>query len=100
MATYEELASVYRDPEWTQLIEKIRVACAIKASAIIDSPAPAASLLAWAETAIKNPNKAGDDIAFYVVSANSSATLAQIWAATDVAVQDNVNTAIDALYGA
>ena len=100
MATYTELATVYRADEWTGLIEKIRVACAIKATAVIDSVTPAAAMLTWAENAIKSPNKAGDDIAFYVVSANASATLAQIYSATDSAVQDNVNAAIDALYGA
>ena len=104
MATYTELASIYRAEEWTQLIEKIRVACSMKATTIINSPTPAASSLTWAENAIKNPSKAGDDIAFYVVSAvaiaNPTVTLAQIYTATDSAVQDNVDAAIDALYGA
>ena len=100
MATYAELATVYRADEWTQLIEKIRVACAIKATAVIDSVTPSTAMLSWAESAIKNPRQAGDNIAFYVVSANASATLAQIYAATDEAVQTNVDSAIDALYGA
>ena len=100
MATYLELATINRTDDWTQLIEKIRVACVIKAAAVIDSATPPAAMLTWANNTIKNPNAAGSDIAFYIVAANASATLAQIYAATDEAVQTNVDSAIDALYGA
>ena len=99
MATYAELSTIHLDDQWNDLLAKIRVACSIKAAAIVDSATPGADALAWATAAIKNPGIAGNDLAFYIVAANASATLVQIYGADDVAVQANVDTAVDAIYG-
>jgi len=99
MATYTELAAITNDSGWSGLMEKIQVAIVIKAVAIIDSTTPAASLLEWAKSAVANPGSAAQSIAYYVVGANSTATLSQITGASDTAVQNNVNDAVDALYG-
>ena len=99
MATYAELSTIQEDPLWNDLLAKIRVACVVKAGVIIDSAAPVASALEWAKGAIANPTSAASGIAFYVVIVNKDATIAQIYAADDAAVQLNVDAAVDALYG-
>ena len=99
MATYTELATIKDGTEWNGLLEKIRVACVIKAAAIIDSTTPAATALEWAKQAIAKPEQAGDFIAHYVIAANADASLVQIYGATDNAVQNNVGNAVDAIYG-
>ena len=100
MATYAELATIRQDPLWNDLLDKIVVATTIKATEVIDSATPAATLLEWAKQAIAKPLNAANDIAFYVVAANQAATLAQILSASDAAIQTNIDTAIDAIYGA
>ena len=57
-------------------------------------------MLEWAKQSVAEPLKASNDIVYYVVSSNSSATLAQIYSASDVAIQNNVDAAIDSVYGA
>lgn len=99
MATYIELSTIHLDPQWNDLLSKVRVACSIKAASIIDSATPAAEALAWAKEATKKPGIAGNDLAFYSVAVNESATLAQIYSATDAAVQANIDAAVDAIYG-
>lgn len=100
MATYLELSHIKDDESYGSLVNKVRVACAIKAAAVIDSTTPGATVLAWAKDTISNANRAGDAIAAYVIAKNKGATTANIYAATDVAIQNNVDAAIDALYGA
>ena len=100
MATYTELSTIQEDILWNDLLAKIRVACVVKASIIIDSASPAASALEWAKGAVLSPTNAANGIAFYVVIVNKDATIAQIYAADDAAVQLNVDAAVDALYGA
>ncbi len=100
MATYAELATIKDDDAWNGLVNKIAVACAIKATAVIDSATPGVAVLEWAKQSVAEPLKASNDIVYYVVSSNSSATLAQIYSASDVAIQNNVDAAIDSVYGA
>ena len=100
MATYLELAAIQDDPAWNDFLSKVRVACVIKASLIIDSATPGATALEWAKNTISNPTQAGNVIAYYVIAKNSGATTTQIYNATDTAVQTNVDTAVDAIYGA
>jgi hypothetical protein len=97
MATLEELGNITNDTNWGLLAEKVRAAAAIKAASIINSATPTAGQLAWAKSAINNPKNAGDDIIFYVISANAGATVAQIFSAPDTAIQNNVNDAVDKL---
>ena len=100
MATYIELSTITEDPLWNDLLAKIRVACVVKAGVIIDSVTPTATALEWAKSTIANATQAAEGVAFYVVIVNKSATITQIYAADDPAVQTNVDTAIDAIYGA
>ena len=99
MATYTEIANIQDDPLWNDFLSKIRVACVIKASEIIDSATPSTTGLDWAKATINNPVSAGNAVAYYVVAKNANATLAQIYNATDNAVKTNVDAAVDVLYG-
>lgn len=99
MATYSELSTIQDGAEWNGFLNRVRVACTIKAAAILDSVTPTQSQLDWANATIKTPNQSGQDIVFYVIAKNSGATLNQIYTATDAAIQTNVNAAVDALTG-
>ena len=100
MATYAELAGITNESGWSEFVDKIRVAALIKAAAIITSTTPAESLLNWAKGTIAAPGPAANSVAFYVVAANASLTIATILSATDSQIQDKVDEAVDALYGA
>lgn len=100
MATYAELAAIQDDPQYNSLRQKIGVACAIKAAAVIGSPTPGADVLAWAKSTAANPLQAGDALIYYVIASNAAASVSQIYSATDSAIQTNVNDAVDAIYGA
>ena len=97
MATYQELYTFTSQPDWPEFLGKVRVAAVIKAVAILDSASPSAAAVAWATDAIARQASAGDDVVWYVVGTNNAATIAAILAATDVAIQTNVNDAVDAI---
>jgi hypothetical protein len=99
MATYNEIADLLLNEDWGIFLQKVTVACAVKATEIINSTTPGATALEWAQSTIQAPKLAAKDLVFYVVASNKSATISQIVAATDTAVQTNVDTAVDALYG-
>jgi hypothetical protein len=94
MATYTELFDLRSN---NALRNKIAVAVIEKARILIDLATPTAKQLAWAEAAISNPLGKADTLMNYVLVANKSATTAQILAANDAAIQNNVNAAVDKL---
>lgn len=98
MATYFELATLTEEADWDAFLQKVLVATAIKATAIINAAAPSPEALAWARDAIGRPRAAGEDLVWYVVASNETASVAQILAATDSAIQTNIDAAVDALY--
>ena len=99
MATYLELATIKEQVGWNEFLSKVRVAAVQKATLIIGSGTPGALALEWAKSTVANPATAGNAIVNYIIMVNDSATTAQILAASDAAIQGNVNTAIDAIYG-
>lgn len=94
MATYAELYGLRSNSD---LRNKIAVACAVKAAALIDLSTPTASQLAWAKAALADPLGVADDVMNYVLARNAAVTTQQILAASDVAIQSNVNDAADKL---
>ena len=100
MATYAELSAIQDDPQYGVLLQKIRVACVIKAAAIIGSATPPATALDWAKVAVARPNQAGEGLIYYVIAENSAATVGQIYGASDSSIQANINSAVDKIYGA
>ena len=99
MATYTELAGIQDGTEWEVFLNKVRVACLIKATAVIDSTTPGADVLAWAKSCIAEPVSSAQSVVYYVVGSNATAALSAIYSATDNAVYSNVSDAIDAIYG-
>ncbi len=102
MATLSELSGLYNDGE---LIKKISAAAVIKAQDILSNVGTAtAADKAWAARAFSDPSREAHRLIKAVLAANSTATVAQIQAAADTAIQTNVNAAarlfIDADAGA
>lgn len=98
MATYLELARLTEQNDWGDFIDKIKTACVIKATAIIDSTTPTAEAKAWAEATIADKENAALSLVWYVIGSNDTATVTAILTASDSAIQTNVNSAVDVLY--
>ena len=96
MATYTELYGLASDAD---LRNKIATAVVVKAQAYIDGGTPTTDELTWANNALAGPNQAAQKVLYYVLAANKGLTTAQILAATDSAIQTNVDTGVDALVG-
>lgn len=94
MATYAELFDLRTD---SSLRNRIAVAVAIKAQSLIDGESPTAAEIAWANEAIRDPEGKAMTLQNYVLAANANASVSQIQNASDTAVQNNVNKAVDAL---
>lgn len=100
MATYLDLYNITQDAGYGDLAKKIAVAVEIKAYTISTaSPAPNATLIAWAQAALLNPDGVRKQVEHYVFAANSGNTISQIINATDTAIQNNVDSAVDTLLG-
>ena len=95
MATYTELATIADDAGFGSLQSKVRVAVIVKATSLIDAATPTAAEIEWSKTALANPNSVADDVTRYIIAANKGASVAQIVGATDTAVQNNVDSAVD-----
>lgn len=91
MATYAELYDLRSN---SALRNKIAVACAIKAAALIDLEPPTATQLAWAKATLANPTAVADGVMSYVLAKNSGQTVAQINGASDAAIQTHVNAGV------
>lgn len=92
MATYTEIFDLRRNSD---LRNKIVVAVAVKAAAILDSATPTAAQVTWAKQAIANTMGQADDLLVYVLAKNAGLTVTQITGASDAAIQTAVNGAID-----
>lgn len=98
MATYLEIARITEESTWGDFFDKIKTACVIKATAIIDSTTPTTEAKAWAEAAIADRVSAADSLVWYVIGSNDNLALATILAASDTSIQTNVDAAVDVLY--
>lgn len=99
MATYDELAGLRADPRWGDFTHRVEIAVAIKAQAIADLATPTLEQKTWARDALTDPRVPAEPARNYVVAANASATVDQIFAATDATIQTNVDAAVDDLFG-
>lgn len=96
MATYNELHALAKDAD---LINRIAVAVAVKAQAIIDSATPTAPQLSWAKEAIEHPRSKAEALLYYVLAKHKALTNTQITQATDATLQTAVDAAADKLIG-
>lgn len=94
MATYAELYDLRADSD---LRNRIAVAVTIKAQSLIDGESPTAAEIAWANDAIRDPEGKAATLQNYVLAAHKNATVQQVQSASDTAVQNSVNKAVDAL---
>lgn len=95
MATLAEISTLLNDGV---LNDKCKSACLVAANAIqVENSGTAnhANRLKWAKKALTDPTSVGTQMLRAVLGANSTATLAQINAATDSAIQTAVNAAVD-----
>lgn len=97
MATYLELSNYSSTPEYQTLVNKIKVAVAIKAKAITDLETPTANQINFAKRAFEAPSEVSSSIVNYVLAANAAVSITAINAASDSAIQTNVNLAVDDL---
>jgi hypothetical protein len=97
MATYAELSKLQSEPGWTDFLDKISLACTIKAQGLIDLPTPTTTQRDWAIAALAGPRQTGSDLVWYVVAANKAASVNAILTASDNAIQTNVDAAVDKL---
>lgn len=93
MATYMELAGLRTDSD---LQDKIAVACVIAAEAKL-SGTPTAAQAAWATGVLASPGGAAKSVINAVLAANKDAAASAILAATDAAIQANVDAVVDGL---
>lgn len=93
MANYDELQSIMNDP---QLTDKVEVACIIAAQGIIGgTETNQAAREKWAALVFSNPRNMAKRMLPVVVAANAGQTIATITGASDVAIQNNVDQAVD-----
>jgi hypothetical protein len=98
MAAYTELFNLRTlTPTNAAFREKVAVAVTKKAQLLVDQAAPTANELLWAQHAFEDPLAVANILLNYVLVANSTATVAQILAATDAAIQANVDAAVTKL---
>jgi len=100
MATLLEIATIKTNSGWGDFHNKVLASVAIKAYNIAEEATPTAEAVLWAKKALLSPHKEAEIVENYVIAANSSASIAQIFAASDASIQSNVNTAVDDLLGA
>jgi len=94
MATYLELFILKSDSD---LQDKVSTAIVKKAQALLDGATPSAAEVTWATEALDAPLSKRESALNYVLAANSALTVSAIQSATDVAIQTNVDTAVDVI---
>lgn len=94
MATYLELEALRNDET---LIPKVSMAAVIKAQSLIDAASPTAGQVEWANETLRNPRDRARVLVRYVIAANKGLDVAAIKAASDSAIQTNVDAAVDKL---
>ena len=95
MATHEELADLR---QFSRLKDQVRVAVVVAASEISgEDPGTVnhANRLVWARWTLRSVEASADQMRPAVLAANRAATVAQIQAAADTAVQTNVDDTVD-----
>ena len=93
MATYEELYDLRNNEP---LKNKIAVAAVVAAEAKL-SGTPTAAQATWARGVISSPSGTAKQLVNLVLAANKSLAVSVIQAASDSAIQSNVDAVIDGL---
>lgn len=99
MATYAEFVTHRSSPEFTDLVNRVTVAVAVKAASIINAATPTAAEQSWAKEALANPRSKADTLINFLIADNADLSISQINSASDTAIQGKVDTAVDNLFG-
>jgi hypothetical protein len=97
MASYSELCDLTSDPA---LLKRVMTAVAVAAETIrAEDPATAnhQSRVAWAKLALRNVDGAARGLMWILAAQNKALDVTQIQGATDVAIQNAVDSAIELL---
>ena len=95
MATYNDIFNLHNHSE---LINRVTVACIVAAEGIMAELGTVdnhASRLIWASSVFQNPQAEAKRMYWAVLAANNDAEVAVILAATDAAIQTNVDEHVD-----
>lgn len=95
MASYEELFTLKNN---SALINRVQVACIVAAEMVmaeLDTTPNHANRLLWAKDVFENPGREAARMYWAVLAANKDQDLGVITAATDLAIQSNVDEHID-----
>lgn len=95
MATYEELHNIAIGSQGTDLRNKIIVAVAIKAHAILNSVSPSQASIDWATEALSDPASKTPEVLRYMLADNAGAAVGAITGAADATIQSAADEAID-----
>ena len=98
MATYAELANIASEPGYSAFKDKVTVAIAIKAVAIVDSVSPNPNALKWARSTLASRVEPTEQLLWYAIASNASASTDAIINAPDTAIQAAIDAAVDAFY--
>ena len=99
MATYLEIAQIYQDAGYADLVHKIETAIQIKAHAIAQEASPTTEKLTWAKEALAAPEGKRKQIEGYLFAANKGAAVSVMVSSADNTIQSNVDDAVDKLLG-
>lgn len=94
MATYTELFDLKSESE---LRNKIAVAVMIKAQAYINGATPTTDELSWSSRVLVETISEADKLLLYLLGVNNAQDTSTITGASDLVIQNQVDTAVDAL---
>ena len=97
MATYTELYNYRTDSRYPEWAGKVEFAISVSANQIADDPASTAGKDEWAVGALQDPAGQRPGFEQFILAENRSASMDDIFTATDNQIQTNVDKAVQAL---
>jgi hypothetical protein len=95
MATYTEIREVYGNGP---LMNKTEVAVVIKAYTILQEETPSVARVDWASATLASSRPQAEKLLKYALAANKTLTKQQLLDASDAALQEAIDAAVDAIY--
>lgn len=97
MATYLEIYTIRDQAGYSDWANRMSTAVRIKAHTIAQQPTPTAEQVAWAKSALENPDGQRSLIEGYVLAQFNDQPIATILGITDAQMQTGVDGAVDNL---
>lgn len=99
MATLLELRSLFKGNSTGDLLNRVDAAVIIEAKALLDGT-PTANDQKWVSNVLADPRGESEKVFKFILAANKDSTVAQIEAATDAQIQNNVSAVVPSLVSA